>query len=405
MVKLAWRNIWRNRSRSIITIAAVGFSVFFALFMRSFQLGTYQNMIDEVMGSYFGYIQVHGKGYWDEQTLENSFEDSDSLRLMFTRQDGVENAIGRLEAFSLVSNGNITRGGLIMGIDPTNELKGLQLEERVTDGQFLDPNEHSVVVGKELAEYLKVGAGDTLFFIGQGYHAQSAYGRYPIRGVVNLRNPSLNRTLVMMPLAEAQWMFACPGRLTTYALDVEKTANYKQIAKTFSNNNQINSDLEVMTWEELFPDVIQGILADNAGGLIIILVLYVIIAFVLLGTVIMMTGERMIEFGILISVGMQRWYLAVITVLENAFLAFIGGIAGVALGYPIVIFFNRNPIRLDAEMGSAIEQYGYEAVMPTTTDPTIALTHSTFVISIAILMSFYAVNKIMKLKPVEAIRS
>ena len=404
MIKLAWRNVWRNRSRSAITIAAVAFSVFFAIIMRSFQLGTYQNMIDEVMGNYFGYIQVHGEGFWDKQTLENSFEDSDKLRQGFSSKPGVQKVVGRIEAFSLVSSGDLTKGGLIMGIDPEHELEGLQLQDRIIDGEFLDAKSSSIVVGKDLAKYLNVRAGDTLFFIGQGYHAQSAYGKYPVRGIVNMRNPSLNKNLVIMPLADAQWMFGCEGRLTTYALKLNKGEDYHELAAAYRADSTLTKGLEVLTWEELFPDVIQGIQADNAGGLIIILVLYGIIGFVLFGTVIMMTSERMVEFGILVSIGMRRGILSGITLLENVLLSFVGGLVGMLFGYPIMYYFNKNPIRFDAEMSAAMEEYGYEPIFPTSDDLNILFTHGIIVVSIAILVSLYAVMKINKLKPVEALK-
>lgn len=405
MFKLAWRNIWRNRSRSLISIGAVAFSVFFAVIMRAFALGSYDNMIDTVMGKYFGYIQVHQSGYWDDQILENSLEVSPTLVDHLNAYPEVESVAGRLEAFSLVSSGDITKGGLVMGINPAAELEGFNLENRMIEGHFLVPGDHSVVVGKDLAKFLKVGLDDTLFFIGQGYQAQSAYGKYPIKGVVNMQNPELNKTLVLMPLEDAQWMFACGGRLTTLALKLAPGTDYNALTEILKQDKILTEAvLEVMTWEELFPDVIQGIKADSAGGLVFVFILYTIIGFVLLGTVIMMVAERRIEFGILVSVGMQKSLLSWVTVLENMLLAIIGGGLGVALSRPIMVYFNRNPIAFGAEMKAAFEDYGYEAIMPASVDWSISLSHGLIVTLIAIFVSLYAVVKIRSLKPVEAIR-
>ena len=404
MLKLAWRNIWRNRSRSLISIAAVFFCVFFAVLMRSFALGTYAHMIDTIMGKYFGYVQVHANGYWDDQTLDNSFEVSPELNQDLLAHPEVKRVAGRLESFSLVSSGDITKGGIVLGIDPGHELEGLHLEDRIIDGEYITAEDHSVVLGKDLAKYLKVTAGDTLYFIGQGYHAQSAYGKYHIKGVVNMQNPEFNKSMVLMPLAEAQWMFACEGRLTTLALRLDAGTDYKAVAAALRTELDHDNAYEVMTWEELFPDVIQGIEADSAGGMVFILILYVIIAFVLFGTVIMMVAERQVEFGILISIGMHKGLLAAITMLESTLLSVIGGLAGILLSRPIVVYFNRNPIEFGDDMKAAFEDYGYEAIMPASVDWSISYTHGLIVTLIAISVSLYAVFKIRSLNPVEAVR-
>lgn len=404
MFKLAWRNIWRNKSRSLISIAAVFFSVFFAILMRSFALGTYAHMIDTIMGNYYGYVQVHGNGYWDDQTLDNSFEDREALQEQILANNQVVGIASRLEGFSLVSSGNITKGTLILGVNTEQELPGLKLKDRIVSGKNITAQSHEVVVGKDLAAYLKVGVNDTLYFIGQGYQAQSAYGKFAISGIANMQNPEFNKSMVLMSLADAQYMFACPGRLTTYALQLESGSDYRAIAANLSATLAPSDNYEVLTWEELFPDVVQGIEADSAGGLVFILILYVIIGFVLFGTVIMMVAERKIEFGILVSIGMKKGVLATITMLESVLLALIGGLLGIAVSRPIMHYFNANPIQFGDEMKAAFEDYGYEAIMPASIDWSISLTHGIIVTLIAFAISFYAVFKIYRLNPVEAVR-
>jgi ABC-type lipoprotein release transport system permease subunit len=405
MLKLAWRNIWRNKSRSTISIAAVFFSVFLAILMRSFALGTYAHMIDALMGNYFGYVQVHANGYWHDQTLDNTFETSAVLYEQLSSNPNVTHIASRLEAFSLVSSGDITKGAMVLGINPKTELEGLKFDGRIISGSHIQEEDHAVVIGKGLAASLNVVVNDTLFFIGQGYQAQSAYGKYAVKGIVNMQNPELNKSLVVMPLAEAQWMFACENRLTTLALGLSPETDYTSLAKHFSNVLAPKGAFEVMTWEALFPDVIQGIEADSAGGLVFLLILYLIIAFVLFGTVIMLVEERKMEFGILISIGMPKHLLAVITLIENTIVAGIGGLAGILLSRPILVYFKNHPITFGEEMKAAFEDYGYEAIMPASTDWSISLTHGAIVSGIAVLVSLYAVLKIYNLNPINALRS
>ena len=105
LLKLAWRNIWRNKRRTAITIASIFFAVFFAVFMRSMQLGIYAQMIDSVVRFYTGHIQVHGKGYWDDQTMDNAFSLEEESLSDITKNQHITLAARRLEGFALSSYG------------------------------------------------------------------------------------------------------------------------------------------------------------------------------------------------------------------------------------------------------------------------------------------------------------
>jgi ABC-type lipoprotein release transport system permease subunit len=161
---------------------------------------------------------------------------------------------------------------------------------------------------------------------------------------------------------------------------------------------------EVMTWREIMPELVQAIQADNAGGLIMIMILYVVVTFGIFGTMLMMMNERRFEFGVLLSVGMSRLRLISMTLIELALLAILGGFAGALVVYPLQIYFNRNPIQFSGQSAAAIEQYGWEAVMPASVDPWITLTHTTGVLIVTLAISLYAVFKLVRLKPVEAMR-
>ncbi len=109
ILKLAWRNIWRNRKRSIITATSILIAVFLSLLMRSMQLGMYKHMIDNVVGSYTGYIQIHNKGYWDERSIDNAVTINDSLINKIKALKGVKEVLPRLESFGLLSAGDLTK--------------------------------------------------------------------------------------------------------------------------------------------------------------------------------------------------------------------------------------------------------------------------------------------------------
>lgn len=403
MLKLAWRNIWRNKGRSVITIAAVMFCVIFAVVLRSFQVGVWENMIHEIVGNNFGYLQIHEDGFWADQSLDRTMDlgavNSEELLAV----DGVDRLIPRMESFSLLYHGSNTKGSLVMGIDPAVELPGLQLDDILLEGRSFSRDDSVIVVSEGLAKYFNVGLGDTLLFMGQGYHGATAYGAFPIGGIARMTNPELNKQLVLMPLQKAQYMYNCTDRATTLVVAVDKDSNYEAVGAALKGSGA--EGLEVLEWKELFPEIIQTIEVDMAGGRIFVTILYFIISFVLLGTVIMMVAERQREFGILVSIGMKKTKLALVTLLENIMLIMGGAIVGMAVVKPVQFYFKYNPIDLSGQMKEAIEQYNFEPKLYTTTSFIINLNHGTIIFIIGVLVSLYAVVKIMKLNPIESMRS
>jgi ABC-type lipoprotein release transport system permease subunit len=260
-----------------------------------------------------------------------------------------------------------------------------------------------IVVSEGLAKYFNVGLGDTLLFMGQGYHGATAYGAFPIGGIARMTNPELNKQLVLMPLQKAQYMYNCSDRATTLVVAVDKDSNYEAVGAALKSSGA--EGLEVLEWKELFPEIIQTIEVDMAGGRIFVTILYFIISFVLLGTVIMMVAERQREFGILVSIGMKKTKLAFVTLLENIMLIMGGAIVGMAVVKPVQFYFKYNPIDLSGQMKEAIEQYNFEPKLYTTTSFIINLNHGTIIFIIGVLVSLYAVVKIMKLNPIESMRS
>ena len=403
MLKLAWRNIWRNKGRSVITIAAVMFCIIFAVVLRSFQVGVWENMIHEIVGNNFGYLQIHEDGFWADQSLDRTMDlgavNSEELLAV----DGVDRLIPRMESFSLLYHGSNTKGSLVMGIDPAVELTGLQLDDILLEGRSFSRDDSVIVVSEGLAKYFNVGLGDTLLFMGQGYHGATAYGAFPIGGIARMTNPELNKQLVLMPLQKAQYMYNCTDRATTLVVAVDKDSDYEAVGAALKGSG--TEGLEVLEWKELFPEIIQTIEVDMAGGRIFVTILYFIISFVLLGTVIMMVAERQREFGILVSIGMKKTKLAFVTLLENIMLIMGGAIVGMAVVKPVQFYFKYNPIDLSGQMKEAIEQYNFEPKLYTTTSFIINLNHGTIIFIIGVLVSLYAVVKIMKLNPIESMRS
>ncbi len=400
---LAWRNIWRNKRRSIITIVSITFAVLLASVMRSMQLGSYERMVDNAAQFFTGYIQVHQNGYWDDKVLDNSFENSPELLATIASIEGVEVAVPRIESFALAAYGTKTKGSLVMGIEPEAEDLLTNVKEKIVAGEYIKGDDKSIMVAEGLAEYLGLKVGDSLVLIGQGYHGANAAAIYPIKGIMKFPVPIQNNQTVYLPLKEAQWFYAVDDRLTSVALVVDKAKNVDRIIADISSNVDTEA-LEIMGWRDLMPDLVQAIEIDNISGKVMLWILYAVIGFGMFGTFMMMTAERMYEFGVMMSVGMKRKIMQLIIVIEMGLMSLIGVLAGAGISLPILIYYYYNPVFMTGEAADAIEQFGVEAAYFFSLDPSLFYNQAWAIFFMATILGFYPIYVIQRLKPVEAMR-
>jgi ABC-type lipoprotein release transport system permease subunit len=400
--QLAWRNLWRNKRRTIIASASVFFAVILALVMRSMQEGSYDYMVDASVSMYTGYIQVHAKDYWDKRSIDKSMEYNQTKINELSETEHVTLVNPRLESFSLISYGNVTKVASIVGIDPQIENRMTKLKSKLVSGKYLTKDSKGLMIAQGLAKLLGVGVGDSVVLYGQGYHGVTAAGQIPIEGTVKFTLPSLNNSMVYLSLGYSQWFFATGNRITTLSIMIDKADEintvYTEVRKHFDKK------YEVMTWSELMPELVQSIEVDNAGGIIMLGILYVIIGFGIFGTVMMMTAERTREFGILISVGMKKWRLNLVSFFESMFLSFIGVMAGVIVTIPILYYLHRNPILLTGETADMMLKFGLDPIMPFRFAPNIFIDQFLTVLVIAMISALYPLSYIRKLRPVSAMR-
>ncbi len=400
---LAWRNIWRNKRRSFITMGSITFAVFLACITRSMQLGSYERMIENAARFYTGYIQVHKNGFWDDKTIDNSFFYDQSLIEMIESTQGVEVAVPRVESFALAAFGTKTKGALVLGIEPGKEDQLTRVKDKLVEGSWLNNDDKSVMIAQGLAEYLKMGIGDTIILISQGYHGANAAGIYPVKGIMKFPVPVQNNQTVYLPLKEAQWFYNLENQLTSIALVVDKAKHVDRIAAHISKQVDTNT-LEVMGWRDLMPDLVQGIEIDNISGKVMLWILYAVIGFGMFGTYLMMTAERMYEFGVMMSVGMKRIIMQFIIFIEMVMMTSLGVLTGVGISLPLLIYYYNNPIFFSGEAAAAIENFGVEAAYFFSLQPSLFYNQAWAIFFMALILSLYPLIVIQKLKPVKAMR-
>jgi putative ABC transport system permease protein len=405
LIKMAYRNIWRSPSRTLITAAAVMFGVFLSILLTSFQNGSWDGMINGIVENYYGYAQIHAKGYWDDQVIDNAFEYTDELKKL-KQNERITEIIPRLEGFVLVAYEKGTSAKQIIGTDPEAENRMTNLADSVIVGEYLKPNDKGILISDTLANELGVTAGDTVVFIGSGFRGASAVGKYPIRGIVKFRMPQM-REMIYMALPEAQYLFAAENRITTLVLNTDKPKQIKSTIAIIQSQLDTAETYEVMNWETLIPELIRAKDLDSASGRIIPIILYMIIGFVIFGTILMMLKEREYEFGVLMAIGMKRWKLGIMVMLETFAINLIGVIAGSLAALPIVYYFYKNPISI-ASMGEGsketYESYGIPPEIPFSFDLNIFLDEAILIFIVSFVLSLIILRKVWKLKAIEAIR-
>lgn len=406
ITKIAFRNIWRNKRRTLITAASVFFAVLLSIFMSSIQKGAWDNMQESVIKYYFGYAQIQQKDFWEDQTINNTFILQDSVRDQILEIPNVDGLIPRLESFALVSLEKSTKGALLLGIDPFLEEDLSQVSERIIQGEYLESrNQQAVLLSEGLAEYLSASQGDTIVLLTQGFRGANSAGKYEVKGIVRFGSPELNDQVLYLPLETAQYFLRADRRLSSA---VVRLADHdpSSLQNTLEDISSQLADTELagLDWKKMMPELVQARMVDEAGSKLILLILYILIGFGIFGTIIMMLKERSYEFGVLVSIGMKRRQLSLILWLEVLFIGLLGTLAGCLGAIPLVYYFQENPIRFSGKIMEAYEKFGVTPVLPAKMDPEIFLTQALVVAFIVSLISIYPMIQILKLNPMRAMR-
>ncbi|MCA6381235.1 MAG: ABC transporter permease [Cytophagales bacterium] len=402
LLKLSWKNMWRNKHRTTITISAIFFAVVLSVVTSSLQDGVFDNLIKNVVSFYSGYLQVHKQGYWDERILDNSFEASVSLEQQILQPKNVTGLAPRLESFALASSEELTKGCVVIGISPQRENTITALQNKVIEGEYLIENDVGVLLAQGLAARLRLQLHDTLILIGQGYHGATAAGKYFIKGIVKFGSPDLNEQSLFLSLAAAQDLYSANGRVTSYVLALKNPADLNSTAE--SVRTKLGGTYETMTWEEMMPEIIQHIQTDKGSMYIIQGILYLLVCFGIFGTLLMMMVERKYEMGMLVAIGMKKIKLMQLLLVESVLTVFSGCIVGITVSIPIVYYLNKYPIRFTGEMAKVYEEFGFEAIFPSSTDSGIFITQGLIVLGLGLLLSLYSIIKIAALNPVTAMK-
>ena len=402
LLALAWRNVLRNRRRSVITVASIAIGLAAMTFLWGFIDGMNRQMVENTTRFFAGDMQIHLKGYHDDPTLDSTMTDTAPVLRAVREHPAIAAASVRLEGKALASSGDKSRGVRLVGVLPDEEARVTTLSGATVQGEPLAGAARGVLIGEKLADALKVRPGEDLVFIGQAYDGSVSSGRFPVRGVFRTKIDELDGFVAVMPLATVREFYSVPGGVTAITMRLGDREGLG--AARASLTASLGERYEVLGWPSLLPMVAVSVRFHEVVGYVVLLVFFVVVAAAVANPVLMAVLERTREFGIMLALGMSQGRLLRLVLLESMLLGLAGLLAGNTVGLAATTYFGQFGIDLGAfEAGMRTMPGLSDVVYPVVrTDRSAML--SAFIFAIACLMAWYPAAKAARLDPVEAIR-
>ncbi|MDM8551295.1 ABC transporter permease [Desulfobacterales bacterium HSG2] len=405
--KLAWRNVWRNKRRTLLTLLTIMVGCAMIIFMNAIGKGGHDQMIEDAVALNAGHIQIHEKGFWENQTLDYAFEPSSELLDRLGNDSRIAAFAERVMTGGLLSFGDNTRGMLIQGVDPEHEKQVSNLHTKIMPGgRFLTPEDTThAVIGETLAKNTGVRIGDQIAMISQGFDGSIAAERFTVVGRFRSGTPDYDRELILIPLTQAKETFTMMGFIHSIAIRLDDASYLPQVRESLlSLTSRDETQLEVMGWDELMPELVQFIVMDDISAYIFIFILFMIVAFGVLNTIQMSVFERTREFGVMLSIGTLPGQITSMILLESVIISIIGIIFGIILGYGISLYFQINPMDYSSYAKEMAVWGVATTIFPAKTTSLNIIVTSILTFVLAVLFSVFPARRAAKLNPVEAIR-
>ena len=405
--RLAWRNVWRNPRRTGLTVAATVFAVALLVMASALSTGMWDKIIDDTVGMASGHVTLTGPNYLEDRTLEQFTYLDATLQASLEENPAVAGFAPRVNAFGLLSQGDVTRGVMVMGLDPQREETVSTLPRRIRSGRFLEAEgSKEIVLGERLAKVLGVGIGDELLLYSVAYSLESAYDLFRVVGLMRLPDPSLDRGLALISLADAQAFFVYGDRLSEIAIRAQDASASLNLAEQLGLSLDPKR-VEAHPWQEVMPDLAQSVFLDKAGMYGMIAVLVVVVSFGIFNTILMAVLERKREFGVVLALGLRPRAIFRIVYIESILLAGVGLVLGLLIAIPLALYLQTHPISLanSEEMVAAFEVVGAEPLLTAKLVASNPLFSGLTILVVALVAALYPALRASRGKPVDVLRS
>ena len=404
-LRLAWRNLWRHSRRTWLTATAMIFSNVLLVFMISLQLGSYEMMINNTLQAFSGHLQIQAPGYNDNPKIRDSIPGITDLAKQTRKALPGARISARAAGFALASSEERSFGIQLTGVQPAFEPGVSTIPGLVTKGRYLDdPMAAEIVIGSVMARNLKVGLGDEVTLLGSGRDGSFAAGVVTVAGIFESGIADMDRSFAQLPLGYFDETFFMQGQGHSIVISLDGLEQLESARSALQAVTTGRDDLVVLDWDALNPGLKQAIQADFSSAWFMYTVLIVLVAFSVLNTQLMSVMERTREFGVISALGIRPRKLATLVMIETALMASIGLAIGLFLGWLVALYFNTAGLTYPG-MEEAAARFNLPArIYPSVTFFSMLL-GPLVVFLFCLLASIYPALRLLRLKPVDAMRA
>ncbi len=404
-LRLAWRNLWRHKRRTWLTVGAMIFSNCLLVFSISLQFGSYSMMIDNTLRIFSGHIQVQHQRYLDNPKMRYTLPDISGTAARLRNELGLESITARSSGFALASSNERSYGLQIIGVEPDFETKVSSIPGLLSQGEYLRSDSFDeIVIGAVLARNLKVTIGDEITFIGSGLDNSFAAGVVKLVGIFESGNAELDRSMAHVSLAYFDDSFSMRGQGHSIAIRAAHIDDVPDLQTKIESILSTRSQLSVRHWEELQPGLKQAIQADMTSAWFMYIVLIVLVAFSVLNTQLMSVLERTREFGTMMALGLKPSHLSRLVMSETLLMSCLGLGLGVLTGFCITAYLSVVGFYYPG-MEEMAEKFNLsDRMYPSVTFLSLMLGPSIVAIG-SLLAAIYPATRLYRLLPIEAMRA
>ena len=408
LIRIAWRNIWRNRRRAILTLMTVVIGCGMIIFNNALFYGGTMKMVDDAVALNAGHIQVHQKGYWKNKSIDEGFKPTARLVSLLNemqKKGAISSYSYRIQADAVIGFNDATSVATVQSVDPERDRTIISLQKKVLPGgrELAAGDRKRILVGESLAKNLGAAVGSEVSMVSRAFDGSIAAEKLVIAGIMRTGNPIYDQTLVMIPFEQAAETFAMMDFVHAIVISLPDAGNARNIAGKIEESVK-GAGLEVLWWEDLIPEIIQFVRIDQGAGYIFSFILFIVVAFTILNTIQMSVYERTREFGIMLSIGTSPGNVFAIVMLESAIISGIGVAAGIIFGTVVSLAERAHPFDY-SRFSSEFAQWGvYTCVFPADLTALNVIASALLCLVLALAFSVVPARRASLLNPVEAAR-
>ncbi len=405
---ISWRNVWRNKLRSLIIIFAVTIGLFGGIISAAFMIGWLEQRTDAAIEYEISNIQLHNPKFLLNEEINFTINNPDKIINEIKTVEGVKAVCKRIKSTAMASTATTGTGIIINGINPVQEKQVTKLYEKLLQGYYFEKDDKiPAVIGQKLATKLNASVGSKIVITIANIEGIITYGAFRVIGIYKTSNDIFDEVNVFVRNDELINLISFDKNKTSeIAVALEKNKETNKIAKILRQkfNKEITEDkLVVQTWIEIQPTLNAMNEMMNYFSFIFQIVILIALAFGIINTMLMVVMERTREIGMLMAIGMNKNRVFFMIMLETIFLSIIGGIGGIIISYFFVGYFSIHGINLSI-VSEGLNSVGFSSIVYLNIDSQFYIFTALMVVITAIISSIYPARKALKLNPADAVR-